>query len=220
MRHTLHIILLTVLTALTIGCTGSSDSGSHAQLPSDTLHTRQLAMDIYGYQPALALQIIDTALIVGNISQLQADQCRARIYCMSRMEEQVDSLLGGPTDVRLDSAQAIGERILGHDSIKANLLLKRDVLEVLAHTARMKNDTTGWLQRSRELVSVCRQIGGPAETDALRSEAEIGAALHALGRHEEGMAKLDSVIASLGWTTTRKPPMPSTTAAPANRKTT
>ena len=161
-------------------------------------------MSIYGYQPVQALEIIDSALIVGNISELQADQCRARIYSMSQMTDQLDSLLGGPKDVRLDSAQAIGERILSHDSIKTNLVLKRDVLELLAHTARMKTDTLGWLQRSRELVDVCRQIGGPAETDALRSEAETAAALHALGQHEEGMAKLDSVISQLDATFLRE----------------
>lgn len=33
-----------------------------------------------------------------------------------------------------------------------------------------------------------------AATNALRTEAEIGAALYAMGRQEEGMAKLDSAI--------------------------
>ena len=50
---------------------------------------------------------------------------------------------------------------------------------------------------SYELIDVCRQLGGPAETDALRTEAEVGAALYALGQHEEGMAKLDHVIEAL-----------------------
>lgn len=113
MRQALYIILVIVMVALTAGCTGSpkNDKGtnaSHAIRPSDTLHTKQVAMNIYGYQPIRALQIIDSAIIVGNISEPQASLCRARIYSMSLMHEQVDSLLGGPTDVRLDSAQAIG----------------------------------------------------------------------------------------------------------------
>ena len=190
------------MVALTAGCTGSpkNDKGtnaSHAIRPSDTLHTKQVAMNIYGYQPIRALQIIDSAIIVGNISEPQASLCRARIYSMSLMHEQVDSLLGGPTDVRLDSAQAIGERLLSHDSVKNNLTIHRDLLEILISTARMKNDTTGWLQRSHEMVNVCRQLGADAETDALRTEAEIGAALHSLGQHKQGMAKLDSVICLL-----------------------
>lgn len=202
MRQALYIILVIVMVALTAGCTGSpkNDKGTgpgHAIQPSDTLHTKQVAMNIYGYQPIRALQIIDSAIIVGNISEPQASLCRARIYSMSLMHEQVDSLLGGPTDVRLDSAQAIGERLLRHDSVKNNLTIHRDLLEILISTARMKNDTTGWLQRSHEMVNVCRQLGAEAETDALRTEAEIGAALHSLGQHKQGMAKLDSVICLL-----------------------
>ena len=164
---------------------------------NDTIHTLRAAMSIYGYQPEQALQIIDSALIVGNIDEVQAEQCRARIYGMTLMREQMDSLLGGPTDIRLDSAQAIALRLLTNESIKTNLERLRDVYEILAYTERMQNDTLGWLQRSRQLVDVCRQIGPEAETDALRTEAEIGAALYAMGHEEEGMTKVDSVLALL-----------------------
>ena len=164
---------------------------------NDTIHTLQAAMSIYGYQPVQALQIIDSALIVGNIDEVQAEQCRARIYGMTLMREQMDSLLGGPADIRLDSAQAIATRLLTNESIKASLARLRDVYEILAYTERMQNDTMGWLHRSRQLVDVCRQIGPEAETDALRTEAEIGAALYAMGHEEEGMAKVDSVLALL-----------------------
>ena len=164
---------------------------------NDTIHTLRAAMNIYGYQPEQALQIIDSALIVGNIDEVQAEQCRARIYGMTLMREQMDSLLGGPTDIRLDSAQAIATRLLTNESIKASLIRLRDVYEILAYTERMQNDTMGWLYRSRQLVDVCRQIGPEAETDALRTEAEIGAALYAMGHEEEGMAKVDSVLALL-----------------------
>lgn len=189
-----------IVAAVTAGCTKtdkSQQTTAHDRQPKDTVHTIKAAMGIYGYQPERALQIVDTALIVGNMTGLQAEQCRARIYCMSLMKERVDSLLGGPTGVRLDSARAIGERILHNDTIKNDLRRRQDVLEILAHTARMKNDTTGWMRWSYELIDVCRQLGGPAETDALRTEAEVGAALYALGQHEEGMAKLDHVIEAL-----------------------
>lgn len=181
-----------------VGCTGRNDGKTKsAAQQKDTVYTKSAAMNIYGYQPIRALQIIDSAVIVGNISDVQGEQCRARIYSMSLMHEQLDSLLGGKTDVRLDSAQAICERLLSHDSIKSDLKKQKDVLEVLANTERMQNDTIGWLQRLRELVVVCRQIGAEAKIDALRTEAEIGAALHAVGQHEEGMSKLDSVIEQL-----------------------
>ena len=194
------IYLMMIVAAVTTGCTKtdkSQQTTARDRQPKDTVYTIKAAMGIYGYQPERALQIVDSALIVGNMTELQAEQCRARIYCMSLMKERVDSLLGGPKDVCLDSARAIGERILHNDTIKNDLRRRQDVLEILAHTARMKKDTTGWMRWSYELIDVCRQLGGPAETDALRTEAEVGAALYALGRHEEGMAKLDHVIEAL-----------------------
>lgn len=199
MQHIKYIVM-TAVAVVTVGCMGT-DKGRQTtvagQLPKDTVYTKKAAMSIYGYQPLRALQIVDSAVIVGNLGEVQADQCRARIYGMSLMTDQLDSLLGGPTDVRLDTARAIGERLLRHDSIKGNLLRHRDVLEILTYVDRKRNDMQGWIERSREMVDVCRRIGPEAETDALRMEAEIGAAYHETGRHKEGMAKLDSVIAIL-----------------------
>lgn len=196
------IYLLNVMLMMTIiGCTKTGqekDAGdSRAPGPKDTIHTRQAAMNIYGYQPVKALQIIDEAVAVGNLSDWQADMCRARIYSATLMRTQLDSLLGQPDGASLDTAQAIGERLLSHDSVRTHLKRQQEVLEILANNERMQNDTTGWLQRSREYIDVCRQIGAEAETDALRTKAEIGAACHAMGRHQEGMAKLDSVITQL-----------------------
>ncbi|MBO7074771.1 MAG: AraC family transcriptional regulator [Bacteroidales bacterium] len=201
MKKLLHILIF-ALVAVMAACTGGggvSDNGERNRdaQSADTIHTIRAAMSIYGYQPEQALQIIDSALIVGNIDEVQAEQCRARIYGMTLMHEQMDSLLGGPTDIRLDSAQAIAMRLLTNNTIKASLTRLRDVYEILAYTERMQNDTMGWLYRSRQLVDVCRQIGPEAETDALRTEAEIGAALYAMGHEEEGMAKVDSVLAIL-----------------------
>jgi len=198
MRHLLYLLYIVAVTLLT-GCTGkgSDELKDLFSQRDDTVHTQLAAMNIYAYQPARALQILDSAVIVGNLRQWRADLCRARIYSSTLMTDQLDSLLGGPNDVRLDSAQTIGERLLSHDSIKVDLKRQREVLEILAQTDRMQNDTLGWMERLHQLVGVCRKIGPEAETDALRTEGEIGAALHAIGKHEEGMAKLDSVIAIL-----------------------
>ena len=154
-------------------------------------------MEVYAYQPERALQIIDSAVIVGNISKVWADGLRARIYSWTLMGQTVDSLLGGPEDVRFDSARVIGERLLVHDSLKTNIGMHQDVLEVLVCVARRQQDTARWLRRSQELVEVCRQQGEDAEPEALRTEAEVGAVLCAMGQRERGMAQLDSVIAIL-----------------------
>ena len=178
-----------------VGCTGKGGT-QHEQQPQDTIYTQQAAMAIYGYQPERALRIIDSAVIVGNLSEVRGDVNRARIYSQSQMMNQLDSLLGGPKGVRLDTARAIAERLLLHDSLKTYPKLHQDVLEILIYAARQQEDTVRWLQRSRELVGESRKHG--AETKALRTEAELGASLCYSGQQEQGLAKLDSVITAIG----------------------
>ena len=93
MRKSRYIVILAAVVSvltLTIACMdadhkdmlGTSKTGAHAShvpQPTDTLYTRQIAMSIYAYQPLRALQIIDSAVIVGNVGEVQAEQCRARI---------------------------------------------------------------------------------------------------------------------------------------------
>ena len=179
-----------------LGCTdkGKDTGSSREPQASDTLYTWRAAMKVYGYQPERALQIIDSAVIVGNLSEVWTDANRARVYSMTQMSEQVDSLLGGSKGAGLEKAETIGERLLTHDSLKTNLKLKQEVLDILVYTARQQQDTVKWLQRSRELVDVYHQMGAEKETDALRTEAEMGAALYFAGQQQQGLAKLDSVI--------------------------
>jgi len=185
--------MITVLAI--VGCTGRGGDAKPVAQPTDTVYTQKAAMSIYGYQPERALQIIDSAVIVGNLSEVWGDVNRARIYSQSQMGERLDSLLGGSKGVRLDTARAIAERLMQHDSLKVNHKLRQDVLETLIYTARMQQDSVRWLQRSRELVEECRAHG--AETKALRTEAELGASLCFSGQQELGLAKLDSVIGAL-----------------------
>ena len=192
-----HLIIIIAATAILIaGCTGNGkESGnSREPQPSDTLYTWRTAMKIYGYQPERALQIIDSAVIVGNMSEVQAEVNRARVYSMTQVNEQMDSLLGGHKGAGLEKGKAICEQLLKHDSLKTNIKLKQEVLDILVYTARQQQDTIKWLQRSRELVDVYHQMGPEKETDALRTEAEIGAALYFAGQQQEGLAKLDSAI--------------------------
>ena len=194
---------IVLLVALSVGCTKMNKKVDTSLLnsikPQSAMshYTSEAALEIYGYQPVRALQIIDSAVIVGNLSQVRADIFRAKIYSATLMTVQTDSLLGGPKGISLDSAKSICEHLLTHDSIKNNVRLQYDVMENLVHTARMQDDTLGWMQRSRELIDVCHQIGEDAEADALRTEAELGAALYTSGQQELGMAKLDSVISLL-----------------------
>ena len=197
MRQKLYFIIFIAIAAfLMVGCTGKGKDTASSREPqdSDTLYTWRAAMKVYGYQPERALQIIDSAVIVGNMSEVWAEANRARVYSMTQMNEQMDSLLGGTKGAGLEKGKTICEQLLKHDSLKTNLKLKQEVLDILVYTARQQQDTVNWLQRSRELVDVYHQMGPEKETDALRTDAEIGAALYFAGQQQEGLAKLDSVI--------------------------
>ena len=186
---------MAVMSLMMMGCTGKAPSLSGlAEGEADTIYTWRAAMQVYGYQPERALQIIDSAVIVGNMSEVQADVNRARVYSMTQVNEQMDSLLGGSKGAGQEKGKAICEQLLKHDSLKTNLKLKQEVLDILVYTERQLQDTIKWLQRSRELVDVYHQMGPEKETDALRTEAEIGAALYFAGQQQEGLAKLDSAI--------------------------
>ena len=77
MEYIIYIIVL----ILTLGCTGKGKDTAGSRVPqaTDTLYTQQAAMSVYGYQPERALQIIDSAVIVGNLNEMRADLNRMRI---------------------------------------------------------------------------------------------------------------------------------------------
>ena len=54
-----------------IGCTGSGGTKRVPQA-NDTLYTEKAAMDVYGTQPERALEIIDSAEMVGNLTEDRA----------------------------------------------------------------------------------------------------------------------------------------------------
>ena len=190
-----YIIIVAAIVLSITGCTDGKQGMVQSRLPHDTLYTEQKAIAVYGYDPVRALQIVDSAVIVGNMSSWRADKNRARIYSLTRAGERLDSLMHWSPDARFDTARIIGEQLIRHDSIKNSLERQQDVLEILAYVARCQKDTTLWLRRSRQLVEVCRRQG--AETEALRGEAEIGAALCYMGQESEGMAMMDRAIGAL-----------------------
>ena len=216
MRHHLSInMFLAVVSIITLmtGCTGRVET-KQVQQPQErlrggehssgiTTYTQQAVMGVYDYDPVRALQIVDSAVIVGNLSPVRGDLMRAIVYSKTLAGTQLDSFLQKKVEgslpfregARFDSARAIGERLLVHDSIRADLPLQQDVLEILVGAARQHKDTLLWLQRSQQLVEVCHRQGDVAEPEALRTEAEVGAAICRMGQRNQGMARLDSVLA-------------------------
>ena len=180
MRQTIHLIIyVAIVTILMAGCTGNGGS-KHVPQASDTLYTEKAAMDVYAKEPERALDIIDSALIVGNVKDDKASFLRAKVYSCAYEA------------TRQDTAIVIGERLLNGKTAQDDVTFRQSVLEVLVYSARQLEDYELQLSYSTKLADAYRQQGDKVE--ALRTEAEIGAVLVRLGKTDEGLAKLDSVI--------------------------
>ena len=172
---------------------GCTDNGNHSEKsmrerprairPSDTLYTEKTVLNIYGTAPERALQLIDTAELLGNMTETHADFLRALVY--SRAVE----------FLRYDSAILIAERLMHNEKVQADTELKAEVLEVLLNACRMKNDNLQGLHWAIQLSNLYRERG--EETEALRIDAEIGTFLVSIGHQKEGVAKIDSAILQL-----------------------
>jgi len=189
MRQVRHYIVFLMLAALMLGCTGSgthSDEGrgvGRTPQPSDTLYTKKAAMEAFALDPERALLIIDSAEIVGNLPDFGADLLRAKVFSWTYEE------------MNHDSAILIGERLMQHDSVKADPYRQEDVLELLLNACRMRKDYEQALHWATQLGELYRSQG--EETDALRTDAEIGTFLIRIGEQEEGLTQIDTVIQQL-----------------------
>ena len=186
-----HFIIICLLALFIFaGCTGNGNHSdkstgkiSRVSQLSDTLYTEKTAMNIYATQPERALQIIDSAEILGNFTDVYADYLRAKVYSRT-----IESL-------QFDSAILIAERLMQNDEVLADTDLKENVLEVLLNACRMKQVNVLALYWATQLGDSYRERG--KETEALRIDAEIGTFLVNVGQGEEGMAKIDKVIHQL-----------------------
>ena len=140
-------------------------------------------MNIYATQPERALQIIDSAEIVGNLTDVKAEFLRAIVYSRS-----IES-------IQYDSAILIAERLMENDKVQENVKFKEDVLEVLLNACRMNQDFEQALYWATQLRDSFQEDGMEIET--LRVDAEIGMLLVNVGQRDEGMAKLEAVIQQL-----------------------
>ena len=165
MKHIIFIVLTLMLKA------------------SDTLYTEQAAMKAYATYPERALLIIDSAEIVGNLTDIRADLLRAKVY--SRTYE----------DIQLDSAIMIGERLIQNEKVLADPDLQEEVLGLLLNACRLQKDNEQALHWATQLSNLYRERG--EQTEALRTDAEIGTFLVRIGQQEEGLSLVDNVAVQL-----------------------
>jgi AraC-like DNA-binding protein len=187
MKHFVHLIIFTALLAL-LGCQNESDK-TVSRLPhiGDTPYQQDSILVAYAANPERALTLLDSALLLGNISDYRAQFIRATIYSKSLMEQ------------RQDSAIIICKALLDHDSVTNNPVEQANILDMLIAATRAKYDIEQYLHWATQKAALCQQQGENEAmvTERWRTEAEIGLVMTYLGQTDEGLAKLDEAIAHL-----------------------
>ena len=166
------------------GCTGGGTSTKHVPQASDSLYTEERAMAIYDTLPERALLILDSAEIVGNMPDYRAGLFRAKVLSSSTAMQQQDSAI------------IICEALLHHDEAQRNIVYRQDLFEHLLSASRMRGDYEEMVHWGTELAGLRRSQG--LETEALRTDADLGLAMTHIGHVDEGLAKIDNAIRQLG----------------------
>ena len=181
MRNVLQVLL--IVSILVFASCGRNNTARHILNLGDTPYQEDSVLVAYGYHPDRAIVMLDSALLLGNITEYRAQFIRAKIYSNSLLKQ------------RQDSAIQICEQLLKHDSVINTLHEQENILDLLMITSRTKTDFEGYVKWATQKVEVCRLQG--EETEQWRTEAEIGMVMAHLGQPEEGMTKIDEAIRQL-----------------------
>lgn len=186
-KKTLYLLYMSVVALLLTGCTGGGTSRKRVPQAGDTLYTEERAMAIYDSLPERALLILDSAEVVGNMTDYRAGLFRAKVLSKSTAMQQQDS------------AVIICEALLRHDEAQRNIVFRGDVLELLVNASRIRHDYEEMVHWTTELAQLLRGQG--LATEALRTDADLGLAMTHIGQVDEGLAKIDNAIRQLDMTT-------------------
>ena len=176
-----NLYIICLLAVAVVACSGPENG--NAPVGNDTVYTEKAILNIYGSDPQRALTMIDSGLLVGTLDEEQATLLRARVYCYS------------PNEWPLDTVNQILEGLLESDFAQKDPDNRQAVLDLLVYASRRRGDNVAYLRWATEKADFCHQRG--EETEALRTEAEIGAILTSMGEVEKGLSKLDGVIGAL-----------------------
>jgi len=182
MKQIVHLVLLCVLMTLT-GCRGGGHTTRHLEHLGDTPYQQDTILVTYATNPERALTLLDSALLLGHISDYRGQFIRAKIYSKSLVEQ------------RLDSAIIICKELLGHDSARNEPTEQENILDLLIAISRAKPDYEQYMHWATQKAEICQKQG--EETERWRTEADIGLVMTHLGQENEGLAKLDEAISRL-----------------------
>ena len=179
MRQIVYLLIMCGTLFTFMGC-GEGKSVRHLPHLDDTPYQADSVLVAYATQPERALTLLDSALLLGNISDYRGQFIRAKIYSKSLMEQ------------RQDSAIIICKALLLHDSVRNEPSEQEGVLDMLIAASRAKRDDEQYLRWATQKAELCQKQG--EETEQWRTEADIGLVMTWLGQVDEGIAILDEAI--------------------------
>ena len=182
MRQIVHLIIICA-TLLVFGACGENNSVRHLPHLGDTPYQQDTILVVYATNPERALTLLDSALLLGNVSDYRAQFIRAKIFSKSLEEQQ------------LDSAISICQLLLTHDSVRNDAREQENIYDMLIATSRVKHDLEAYLHWATKKAALCQQQG--EENERWRTEADIGYLMTRLGQTDEGLQKLDDAISRL-----------------------
>lgn len=182
MKPTKYLIIIGIIIGLA-GCHKNGTSVKHIPHLGDTPYQEDSVLVTYAHDPGRAFVLLDSALLLGNVSDYRSQFIRAKIYSKSLIEQQYDSAIN------------ICVNLLKHDSVVSSPHEQENVLELLMNASRGRHDFEAYMKWATQRAEVCRQQG--EETERWRTEAEIGMLMTHLGQSDEGMAKIEESIRQL-----------------------
>jgi AraC-like DNA-binding protein len=149
----------------------------------NTPYQQDSVLVTYATNPKRALTLLDSAQLLGHISDYRGQFIRAKIYSKSLVEQQQDSAI------------LILTSLLTHDSVRNNATERENIYDLLITASRIKHDLEAYLHWATLKAELCQQQG--EETERWRTEADIGLLMTYLGQIDEGLHKLDDAISRL-----------------------
>ena len=128
MKKVACLTILCMILLVAIGCEGDNKPVRQLTHLGDTPYQQDTILVVYATNPERALSLLDSALLLGNISDYRGQVIRARIYSKSLAEQ------------RLDSAIIICKELLSHDSVRNEPAEQENILDLLIATSRAKPD--------------------------------------------------------------------------------
>ncbi len=178
-----HLTVLLLCMLIIMGCRKDNHTTGQPSPLGNTPYQLDTILTTYGTNPTRALTLLDSALLLGNVSDYRAQFIRARIYGMTLADD------------KKDTAMIIAEALMEHDSVISSEQEQENILDLLVTISRIRNDDVHYLRWSVKKADLCRSTG--ADTEYWRTMAEIGLVTTHLGNVAEGMARMDDAIAHL-----------------------